>query len=165
MFCEKCGADVAEGSVYCSGCGARQGMPVPQADIKHHAPAVMVKTVSVWRVVIVTVVAIALLLAVWLASAVLSAVSLVNPNAGGTAATGVGMFVFLFVVFALSALILSLWANWTIAVKAGYDGVLSLLMLIPLVNVIVYFVFAFSDWPVLRELRELRRHQPPSGQR
>ena len=35
MFCEKCGADVAEGSVYCSGCGARQGMPVPHADIKH----------------------------------------------------------------------------------------------------------------------------------
>ena len=34
--------------------------------------------------------------------------------------------------------------------KAGYSGWWCLLLLIPLVNVIVYWVFAFARWPSLR---------------
>lgn len=41
--------------------------------------------------------------------------------------------------------------------KAGYSGWLVLLGLIPLVNVVAFFVFAFSEWPVIKELRATRR--------
>jgi uncharacterized membrane protein YhaH (DUF805 family) len=34
--------------------------------------------------------------------------------------------------------------------KAGYSGWWSLIVLVPLVNIIMFYVFAFSDWPVLR---------------
>ena len=45
---------------------------------------------------------------------------------------------------------------WKIAAKAGYSGALSLLLLIPIVNIIVFIVFAFSKWPVLQELEQRR---------
>lgn len=45
---------------------------------------------------------------------------------------------------------------WKIAAKAGYSGALSLLLLIPLVNIIIIIVFAFSKWPVLQELEQRR---------
>lgn len=38
--------------------------------------------------------------------------------------------------------------------KAGYSGWWVLLGLVPLVNIIAFFVFAFADWPVLRALRQ-----------
>jgi hypothetical protein len=43
---------------------------------------------------------------------------------------------------------------WRIFSKAGFSGALSLLMFIPLVNLIMIFVLAFSEWPALREKRE-----------
>lgn len=35
---------------------------------------------------------------------------------------------------------------WKIFSKAGFAGALSLLMIIPLVNLIVLYVIAFSEW-------------------
>ena len=40
---------------------------------------------------------------------------------------------------------------WRILKKAGYTGALSLLALIPLVNIILLWVFAFSKWPVEKQ--------------
>lgn len=40
---------------------------------------------------------------------------------------------------------------WRLFSKAGYSGWWSLLMLIPLVNLIALYVLAFSNWPVLRK--------------
>jgi Mn2+/Fe2+ NRAMP family transporter len=40
---------------------------------------------------------------------------------------------------------------WKIAKKAGFAGAWSLLMLIPLVNIAMLWVFAFARWPTLRE--------------
>lgn len=37
--------------------------------------------------------------------------------------------------------------------KAGYSGWRCLLMLIPVVNVVAYWVFAFAKWPVLQSTR------------
>jgi uncharacterized membrane protein YhaH (DUF805 family) len=34
--------------------------------------------------------------------------------------------------------------------KAGYSGWWSLLMLVPILNIIMLYVFAFADWPALR---------------
>jgi hypothetical protein len=41
---------------------------------------------------------------------------------------------------------------WFIFRKAGYSPWLGLLMVVPIVNLIVLYVFAFSDWPRLREI-------------
>lgn len=38
--------------------------------------------------------------------------------------------------------------GWRIAKKAGFSGALSLLLLIPLVNIVVLWVFAFVRWPI-----------------
>jgi hypothetical protein len=39
---------------------------------------------------------------------------------------------------------------WRIVSKAGYSGALSLLAWIPLLNIILLWVFALSSWPALR---------------
>jgi len=39
---------------------------------------------------------------------------------------------------------------WRICTKAGYSGWLSLLVLIPLANVIFVYFLGFSEWPSLR---------------
>ncbi len=40
---------------------------------------------------------------------------------------------------------------WFIFSKAGFPRWLSLLMVVPIVNLIMLYVFAFSDWPSLRK--------------
>ena len=35
--------------------------------------------------------------------------------------------------------------------KAGYSGWWSLLVVVPLVNIVMFWVFAFADWPALRD--------------
>jgi uncharacterized membrane protein YhaH (DUF805 family) len=42
--------------------------------------------------------------------------------------------------------------------KAGYSGWWSLIVLVPLVNIIMFYVFAFANWPVLRH--DARRERP-----
>ena len=43
---------------------------------------------------------------------------------------------------------------WKIFSKAGFSGALSLLMLVPFVNLIMIFVLAFAAWPALRDKQE-----------
>ena len=59
--------------------------------------------------------------------------------------------VFYVVVFVL---LLMIWA--AVLSKAGYSGWYSLLMVVPIVNLIALIVFASREWPIQRELRELR---------
>lgn len=40
--------------------------------------------------------------------------------------------------------------------KAGYSGFQMILLFIPLVNVILFIWFALTEWPIQRELRELK---------
>ena len=37
---------------------------------------------------------------------------------------------------------------WRILSKAGYSGALSILAIVPLVNIVLLWVFAFSKWPI-----------------
>jgi type VI protein secretion system component VasK len=46
--------------------------------------------------------------------------------------------------------VLLVWPFWRIIDKAGFPAVTSLLMLIPVVNVVVLFYLAFAEWPALR---------------
>lgn len=51
------------------------------------------------------------------------------------------------------------WIYWRIASKAGYPGAYALLMLVPCVNLGVIIYFAFTEWPVEKEVREWREWQ------
>lgn len=76
-----------------------------------------------------------------------------NANALSAAFAAMGA---VWLLVCIAFLILSLVINWRIAEKAGFSGAASLLMLIPLVNVIVLIYFAFTEWPIERSLREAR---------
>jgi hypothetical protein len=54
---------------------------------------------------------------------------------------------------------LAVAAAVSIVRKAGYSGWWVLGGLVPLANVVLVFAFAFADWPMLRELRQLRQGQ------
>jgi len=74
----------------------------------------------------------------------------------GATAMGIGMLVFMvFVILISLALTLIIW--WKIFSKAGWSGALSLLMLVPFVNLIMAFYVAFATWPIQRELEALKR--------
>lgn len=57
-------------------------------------------------------------------------------------------------VFYLGLVVLFLVGWWKIVSKAGYSGAWALIGLVPLANVVMFFVFAFSDWPVHQQLRQ-----------
>jgi hypothetical protein len=40
---------------------------------------------------------------------------------------------------------------WRISQKAGYPGVLALLVLVPLVNLAFFYFLAFARWPIHRQ--------------
>ncbi len=73
---------------------------------------------------------------------------------GALAAFGV-----IYAIIVIVALVLGIIINWRIASKAGYSGALSLLMLIPFVNIVIIFIFAFSKWPIEQQLEALRSKQ------
>ncbi len=58
-----------------------------------------------------------------------------------------------FTIFFLVLFILQIVIGWRIASKAGYNGALSLLLFVPFVNFIVILIFAFSEWPIEKQLR------------
>src|SRR5205085_6270394 len=60
-------------------------------------------------------------------------------------------------IFALIVIIFAVIIYWRIFSKAGYSGALSLLMFIPIANIIVLCVLAFGNWPIHKELNYLRQ--------
>ncbi len=69
-----------------------------------------------------------------------------------------GIFMLLVTIGVIAVVV---FAFWELFKKAGYPGAYGLLMLIPLVNIGVVLFLAFSDWPVLRELRAARGAATP----
>lgn len=51
-------------------------------------------------------------------------------------------------IICLAVIIFFIVCYWKIWSKAGFNGAWSLLMLIPLVNLIAFACFAFAKWPV-----------------
>ncbi len=68
------------------------------------------------------------------------------------------------VIFGLIVIVFAIIIYWRIFSKAGYSGALSLLMFIPIANIIVICVLAFGNWPIYKELNYLRQ-QVAQGQR
>jgi hypothetical protein len=71
------------------------------------------------------------------------------------------VFVLFFVALALLILlivaIVRTWIYCMVFHKAGYNWAWGLLMLVPIANIIMPFVLALGDWPVRRELRQLKQ--------
>lgn len=59
-------------------------------------------------------------------------------------------------VVAVAVWLIFLIAYIRIIQKAGYSGWWILIGLVPVVNVVMFLVFAYSRWPVQREVDELR---------
>jgi uncharacterized membrane protein len=72
-----------------------------------------------------------------------------------SAADAVAGIIALIILAALVYFTTLVW--WKIFSKTGNIGAISLLMLIPLFNIIPLIYLAFSEWPIHKELRELRR--------
>jgi hypothetical protein len=61
----------------------------------------------------------------------------------------------LLVIYAV-ILVVAVWAYVRIIRRAGYSGWWVLIGLVPLLNVVMFLVFAFKEWPIQRELAYLR---------
>ena len=72
-----------------------------------------------------------------------------------------------FLIFGLIALfgvcmsVVMVIPYWKIYSKTGQPGAMALLQLIPLVNVVMLYVLAFSEWPIEREMKSGRDLQRP----
>ncbi len=71
-------------------------------------------------------------------------------NLGAASGAGTGVVVVIY----LAVVVVSVVGMVKIVTKAGYSGWFVLLAFVPLVNLVMYLVFAFSDWPVHKELRQ-----------
>src|SRR5271165_7166823 len=67
-----------------------------------------------------------------------------------------------FVIFWLAGVVASIVAGVKILTKAGYSGWWILICLVPIVNFVMFLVFAFSDWPSLQN-RGGGYGPPPGG--
>jgi hypothetical protein len=80
----------------------------------------------------------------------------------GAAIAGLGIVFFL---FSLVIAIFFVYVWWRIFSKAGYSGAMSLLLLVPIANLVVILILSFGEWPIYRELNQLRQTaRPGSGQ-
>ncbi len=58
------------------------------------------------------------------------------------------LILFIVVLFAIVFLLVPYWRIFR---KAGFPPALSLLMILPLVNVVMIYYLAFAEWPGLKE--------------
>ncbi len=73
-------------------------------------------------------------------------------------------FLTVFAIVYLVFFVFSLVVAWRITAKAGYSGVLSLLLFVPFVNLVMIVIFAFRRWPIERRL-DAYALQPPESER
>jgi hypothetical protein len=57
------------------------------------------------------------------------------------------------------------WVFLTVLIfrKAGYSGVQIILLFVPIVNLVLFVWFALTEWPIQKELRELRTRNITPG--
>ncbi len=69
-----------------------------------------------------------------------------------------------FLVIELGIFVLSIVAGVNVIAKAGYSGWWILITLVPIVNFVMFLVFAFSRWPVQVRLEAAERSRQSGGQ-
>ncbi|MBV9823700.1 MAG: hypothetical protein JO144_15825 [Actinobacteria bacterium] len=83
-------------------------------------------------------------------------------SASSSTAESVGLSI---VGIYLAILIVVFWAYIRIIQRAGYSGWWILIGVVPVVNVVMFLVFAFKEWPIQRELAHLRAMTGQGGYR
>ena len=68
-----------------------------------------------------------------------------------------GSLILIWLVISVAAIVFAVIIYWRIFAKAGYNGAMGLLMFIPIANLIVLCMLAFAEWPIQRELNQLRQ--------
>jgi hypothetical protein len=71
-------------------------------------------------------------------------------------AAAAASFGIVFAIIGLVSIIFAVIIWWRIFSKAGYNGALSLLMFIPIANLVMILILAFAEWPIYAELNQLR---------
>lgn len=85
---------------------------------------------------------------------------MVHVSQGTHVASGFVLLLMMFgIFFGLIAVAIKVLIFCRIFSKAGYSWALGLLILVPIANIIMAFYLAFADWPVQKELRQLRQQQ------
>jgi hypothetical protein len=87
-----------------------------------------------------------------------------NGLSSGQAAAIGGTFLLISLLIGLVVAVFSIFCWWKIFSKAGYSGALSLLLIIPIANLVVFLILAFGEWPILAELNARRQQAsyPPA---
>ncbi len=70
-----------------------------------------------------------------------------------------GIMILIAVLVGLIATALQVLIACKLFSKAGYSWAMGLLVLVPIANIIIFFYLAFADWPIQKELRELKALQ------
>ena len=85
----------------------------------------------------------------------LASLAFLNPDDKAAAAgiMALGCFVWAVIaVFILAMLVFQIWLFWRIFAKAGYNGAMALLVLIPAFGpLIALCMLAFGNWPALKD--------------
>jgi drug/metabolite transporter (DMT)-like permease len=68
-----------------------------------------------------------------------------------------GVAVAVMVAIMIPIYIVMIWAFVRIIQKAGYSGWNVLWYFVPIVNIVVFLIFAFGEWPVSKRIRELEQ--------
>lgn len=87
--------------------------------------------------------------------------SMVHVSHGTHAAPG--FLILLLIMFGffvcLIAVVITVLLSCKIFSKAGFSWALGLLILVPIANIIMVFYLAFADWPIQKEVSQLRQQQ------
>ncbi|MBD3265652.1 hypothetical protein GF373_03200 [bacterium] len=75
---------------------------------------------------------------------------------GAEPSIGIIIFIIIGLFIALITAAITIFVWWRILSRMGFPGLLSLLMIIPIVNFILPIVFAIVEWPIEKELNEYR---------
>jgi hypothetical protein len=67
------------------------------------------------------------------------------------------MAVFAVILIGLAFAAVTVWIWWRIVSRTGHSCWLALLVIVPLANLILLLILAFGEWPIYRELEDLRR--------
>jgi hypothetical protein len=73
-----------------------------------------------------------------------------------SSSSGLIVLIVLLVVLFLYT-VLNIVAVVKIITKAGYSGAWFLILFVPIVGTIMFYVFAFSKWPVIKRLEAIQR--------
>jgi hypothetical protein len=73
----------------------------------------------------------------------------------------IGLTELIAVLVAIAFIALFVIAWFRVFTKAGHSGFLCILMFLPVINLITFLWFAFSTWPLEKQLAALKRSLPP----